>query len=183
MLLKIYRFFNNILYCIVYFFRWCKHESSKIEVESFIVSDNDIKILFVSDGINELIIDNNNLIRYLRHHILHNSDKFENVYFDKPVFVRFKYLNETYQICLSKLESTKDCHLDIVSSPKYLSAVINDDVYITDQIKELHGPTKNFFNHIPDAISDFSVLLAEHTGKLETFNMLGNKEVHILKSS
>lgn len=176
MLVKIYRVFNNILYCIVYFFRWCKRGSSgKVDIESLIVSDNDIKILSVNTD-----IDNDNLVKYLRHHILHSSDTFETIYFKKPIFVRFKYMNETYQICLAKLESTKDCHLDIVSNPKYLSAVVNNEIHITDKIKELHGPTKNFFNHIPDAISDFSVLLAEHSGKLETFNMFGEQKVHIL---
>jgi len=158
------------------------------KVESLIVTDSDIKIICADQN-----LDEQNLLNYLRHHILFTDDQFYVTYFDEPILVRFKYLNETYQICLKKLESTKDDHQDIICSPKYLSAIIKDPententINITEHFKEIHGHTKNFFKHIPDAVHDIPSILKDYNGglikngsKLHTFNMMGHENIHEL---
>lgn len=172
-LTKIRIVFNNILYTFVYYISCFRRKNNnKVEVESLIVSNPEIILIETSED-----VDSNNLLKYLRHNIMYTDDTFDITYFEKPIFVRFKYLNETYQICLTRLESTKDCHSDIIGTPKYLSAVINDEVHITEKMRELHGHTKNFWSHIPDSISDFSVLFNPYKGKLHTFDMIGQNKI------
>jgi hypothetical protein len=148
-------------------------------VDSFIITEDDIEILDLTKE-----VDRDNLIKYLRHHIMYTDDVFHPMYFfDGPLVVRFKYQNETYQICLKQLESKNNEHSVVMKEPKYLSAVvknsdIEEGICITEKIVELHGPTRNFFNHIPDSVSDFSVILRDHKGKLHTFDMMGNQKIH-----
>jgi len=151
------------------------------KVESLIVSDSSIQIINTNIQLNENEIDN--IRNYLHHHILYTDHTFHPTYFNNFLHVKFKYQNEMYQICLTKLESTKNEHLDVISTPKYLSAVIISDEgehCITDTIKEFHGHTKNFFKHIPDTIHDLSIILKDHkkyNSKLHTFDMMGNNQI------
>jgi hypothetical protein len=176
-------FYNSLLGIYIYiliFLGYHKEEDHK-PVESLIVINEDIEILDLTKE-----TDKDNLRKYLKHHIMNTDDKFHPMYFfDGPLIVKFKYLNEMYQICLTQLESKNTDHSVIKKEPKYLSAIIkineNDDGHcITEQFVEFHGPTRNFFNHIPDVISDFSIILKNHKGKLHTFDMMGNHKVHNL---
>jgi len=159
------------------------------EVDSLIVTKNEIEIIEMS-----IDTDKDNLINYLKHHIMYTDDKFHPMYFfDNHLFVRFKYQNEIFQICLTQLESKNTDHSVIMKEPKFLSAVIKKDTNknepdpsqncITEILVELHGPERNFFKHIPDTVCDLSVLLSlkKHTGLLYTFDMLGNDTIHELK--
>lgn len=151
------------------------------QVESFIVTEDGIEILSFNKE-----TDKENLIKYLKHHIMYTDDKFHKMYFfDEPLVVKFKYQNEIYQICLNQLESKNTDHSVVMKEPKYLSAVIKLDdedegICITEKFVEFHGPNRNFFKHIPDCVSDFSVIFKDHKGKLHTFDMMGNQEVHDL---
>jgi len=171
-LLNIYIYFMIYLGCSV---------GSKKEVDSFIVTKNDIEILDITKE-----IDKDNLNKYLRHHIMCTDDIFHPMYFfDGPLLVRFKYQNEIYQICLKQLESKNTDHTMTNKEPKFLSAVIkiheNDQgKCITEKLVELHGPDRNFFNHIPDTISDLPILLKDYRGKLHIFDMMGNQKIHEL---
>jgi len=144
----------------------------KNNADSFIVSDENINIIEITPPQES----DENIYLYLRHHILHTQDVFEKTYFEQPVFVKFKYLNETYRICLSKLESSSDDHLEITKSPRLLWAAV-DQKDVTDKLREFHGPSRNFFNHIPDAITDISHILAPNKGKLHTYDIMGKNKV------
>ena len=166
---------NYIVGLYFYMYNFFNNKSSEKKRESLIVTDTDIKILETT------LEDSKNLLNYLRHHIMYTDDTFENIYFEDPIFVKFKYLNETYQICLKKLESTKDDHAEIIKNPPPLVATIRDPSDsdkvthdITEKLRELHGSTKNFFKHIPDAEHELSDILKEHSGKeLHVFDAMG----------
>ena len=150
------------------------------QTSSFVIDENsEITIIEVNRN-----VDQTNLTKYLKHHIMLSDDKFKIEHFDEPLIVRFKYQNETYQMCLKHLISKNIDHSVSASEPKYLSAVIKhhdheEGVHITDLLVEFHGPKRNFFSHIPDVVSDISVLLKEHknNGKLYTFDMMGNQKI------
>jgi hypothetical protein len=151
-------------------------------VDSLIVTKEDIEVLHLSKN-----ADKDNIVNYLKHHIMYTNDKFHPMYFfDGPLIVKFKYQNEIYQICLIQLESKNTDHSVIMKEPKYLSAVIKknkDDEEgkcITEQFVEFHGPNRNFFKHISDTTSDFSVIFQNHNGILHTFDMVGNEQLRIL---
>jgi hypothetical protein len=159
---------------------------SKNDTSSFIFDEKNvnIKLYEVSKD-----IDTNNLIKYLRHHIMQTDDEFYPKHFEVPLFVKFGFQNEVYQICLSRIYSKKTDHSVSLKEPRILSAILkhheNDEddegISITEQLVEFHGPDRNFFSHIPDAISDISILLASHGGKeLHIFDMLGNKKIHTI---
>lgn len=153
------------------------------QIDSLIVANEDIQILDLTKN-----MDKENIIKYLRHHIMYTDDEFYKMYFfDGPLIARFKYQNEIYQICLSQLESKNHEQSVVMKEPKYLSAVIKNDENdegncITSKFVELHGPNRNFFKHISDTVSDFSVILKDHKGKLHTFDMMGNNQIHDLNS-
>lgn len=172
------------------FLTWCvylanlfgyKMLSNNIKASSFVIDENiaNIEIIEVNRS-----IDQNNLINYLKHHIMFTDDKFKIEHFHEPLIVRFKFQNEIYKIHLKHLISKNTDHSVSINDAKYLSAVIKnhdheEGIYITDLLVELHGPERNFFSHIPDVISDLSVLLKEYknNGKLYTFDMLGNQKI------
>jgi len=143
-------------------------------VESLIVTEESVQVLNLSKT-----VDSDNVSKYLRHHIMYTDDKFHEMdFFDGPLVVRFKYQNETYQICLKQLKSKNNEHTVVVRQPKYLSAVIkvgDSEESITEKIVEFHGPSQNFFSHILDAVSDIEVILKDHKGTLYTFDMLGRQ--------
>jgi hypothetical protein len=153
----------------------------KKEADSFIITENGIEIINLTKE-----TDRVNLIKYLKHHIMYTDDKFHPMYFfDGPLIVRFKYQNETYQVCLKQLESKNTDHSVSIKEPKILSAVVklNEDdegKCVTEQLVEFHGPNRNFFSHIPDTVADFSMILKDHRGELHTFDMMGNKNIHKL---
>ena len=90
------------------------------QVESFIITEDGIEILSFNKE-----TDKENLMKYLKHHIMYTDDKFHKMYFfDEPLIVRFKYQNEIYQICLKQLESKNTDHSVVMKEPKYLSAVV-----------------------------------------------------------
>jgi len=162
---------------------------TKKNVTSLIVSDYNISIISVNNYSTEInIASNENILNYLKHHILHTNDYFEFIIFTKPLFVRFSFRNQIYQICLKGLQSIKEDQTAIKTTPKYLSAIFNSDeneneYNVTEKILEFHGPTKNFFNHIPDAISDLTILMnfnLNHKGKLHTFDMMGCTNIYEL---
>jgi hypothetical protein len=148
------------------------------EADSFIITKDGIEIIDLTKE-----TDRGNLIKYLKHHIMYTDDEFHPMYFfDEPLIVRFKYQNETYQVCLKQLESKNTDHSVSIKEPKILSAVVklNEDdegKCVTEQLVEFHGPNRNFFSHIPDTVSDFSVLLKDHKGEIHTFDMMGNKNI------
>lgn len=115
------------------------------------------------------------------HHVIDENTNFSTQAFSSPLFVRFKYINEIYQICLVKLESTKDDHKPIEELPRYLSGTIitngGTEICVTQKLKEFQGFTRNFFKHIPDAIHDLSHLFKEHSGELHTFDMMGLSKI------
>lgn len=156
----------------------------KTDVSSFIIDEKDIEIIGVTKD-----TDRNNLVKYLKHHIMYTNDKFHPMYFfDGPLVVRFRYQNEIYRICLKQLESKHTDHSVSISEPMYLSAVVkqhnNDEgILITEQLVEFHGPGRNFFSHIPDSVSELTVLLSEHKGLLYTFDMLGNQKIYKLSNN
>ncbi len=169
---------------IIYAFIMGQTNSSSIEpVNSFIVTENDIDIITLSKE----EIDKENILNFLKHHIIYTDDKFYPMYFfNEPLIIRFKYQNEVYKICLNKLENERKEHLQIIRGPKILSAFIkngNDEEYITDEIIELHGPNRNFFSHIPDVESDISIILKKYKGNLYTFDMMGKHVIYDLVDS
>ncbi len=155
--------------------------TQKKEAKSFIITEDGIEILDLTKE-----VDKDNLLKYLKHHIIHSDDKFHPMYFfDEPLIVRFKYQNEIYQVCLRQLESKNTDHSITIKEPKFLSAIVKLDEKdegrcITEQLVEFHGPCRNFFSHIPDTISDFSVILKDIKGELHTFDMMGNQKIHRL---
>lgn len=150
--------------------------------ESFIYVENKIEILESNKD-----IDLDNIIKYLKHHIMYTDDNFHKLYFiDEPLIIRFKYQNEIYQMCLKQLECNNTDHSVIKKESKCLSAIVklNDDdddgICITDKFVEFHGPERNFFTHIPDCITDFSIILKDYKGKLCIFDMMGNQQIYLL---
>ncbi len=115
---------------------------------------------------------------------MYTDDKFYSInFFDEPLIVRFKYQNEIYQLCINQMKCKNIDHSVSVKDPKILSAVVKnkeEEKCITEQLVELHGPDRNFFSHIPDAISEKSILLKDHKGELHTFDMMGNKHIYRL---
>ncbi len=169
---------------IIYIYFWAIFGytvAPKKEVDSFIITEDGIEIIDLTKE-----TDRGNLVKYLKHHIMCTDDKFHPIYFfDEPLRVRFKYQNEVYQICLKQLESKNTDHSVIAKEPKILSAIVklyedDEGKCVTEQLVEFHGPDRNFFNHILDTVSDFSVLLKDHKGELHTFDMMGNKNIHKL---
>ena len=145
---------------------------------SLIIDNYDIEILNIETETETDHIDIENIKNYLNHHILLKDHMFKTQYFEKPIFVNFSYMNETYRICLKNMVHTNDNHEDIIKKPKILSAILKthqDEHDVTDIIRQYHGNNKNFFKHIPDAINDLSFLLDRH-GELHTYDMLGNIE-------
>ncbi len=179
------KFCEKFLGAYVFFWTLLGYLSaSKKETDSFIVTKEDIEILEYSRETNK-----DNLVKYLKHHIMYTDDKFYPMYFfDDHLRIRFKYQNEVYQLCISQMECKNTDHSISIKSPKILSAVIktheNDEgMCVTKQLVECHGPDRNFFSHMPDAVSDIPVLLKNHKGKkteLHTFDMMGNKYVYKL---
>lgn len=155
----------------------------KKNIDSFIIDNNDIEILHLSHD-----IDKENVFYYIRHHIMYTDDTFIPIHsLDEPLAVKFKYLNETYTIYLNKLISKNNEHSVIYKEPKILYAVMNshtdnNEIHITDEIVELHGPTRNFYNHIPDIVPFSKVLHSKYgNGKIITLDMIGNqKEEYII---
>jgi len=141
---------------------------------SFIITDKDVEILEINKN-----VDTENLLKYLKHHIMYTEDKFNKTYFDSPLIVKFKYQNEIYIIHLNKLECKNIDHSVIFKEPKFLSAVIKDED-ITKKLQELHGPSRNFFKHILDAVSDIHLLLSNYHGKLQIFDMMGQEFIVVL---
>ena len=147
--------------------------------------------LIPEDGIRIIeIYDNNNhslntkdIQNYLEHHILTNKDiknNFNNITFDNPIHIKFIHSNNIYKICLNGMTCTKEQHKNIISTPKFLSAVLkndNNEIYVTDELSEYHGPNKNYFSHIPDAISSLKYLLGNKKGELHTYDMMGNSNI------
>ena len=151
------------------------------QVSSFVIdenNENEIEIIDVNKNVNQT-----NLTNYLRHHIMITDDKFKTEHFDEPLIVRFKYQNEIYKIYLKHLISKNTDHSVSINGSRYLSAIIKkhdheEGIHITELLVELHGPKRNFFSHIPDVISDISILLKEHgCGKLYTYDMMGNQKI------
>ena len=84
-------------------------------------------------------------------------------------------------MCLKQLKSKNHDHSVIKKEPKYLSAVVKNgenEECVTNKLVEFHGPSRNFFIHIPDAVSDVRIILKNHKGKLHTFDMLGMQQIH-----
>lgn len=157
--------------------------SKPANVESLIPEDC-IRIIEISDDHNHGLSEEE-LCNYLEHHL--DSDgpepNFTKITFEHPVKIRFKHGNEIYSMCLKGMTSTRDDHKEIQTTPKYLSAVIrhgDDEICVTNRIREFHGHSKNFFDHIPDVISDLNVLLNDCEGQLHTYDMMGSSKVHDL---
>ncbi len=153
-------------------------------VESLIPEEN-IRIIEIIDDHDHGITEDE-LCRYLEHHIeLEGPDNFDKKTFEHPVTVRFKYRNEIYSMVLKGMTSTKDDHKEIKKTPKCLSAIIRytdsqgktNESCVTERIREFHGHSKNFFDHIPDVISDLDILLKGYKGQLHTYDMMGNTKV------
>lgn len=193
----------NIYILIRLFCRWDKRETI-IQVNSFVVPDdqlNNIEIIDCSGVVNSDNLVNdlvNDLVNYLKHHILYSDTTFTEHQFDRILSVRFKYQNEIYTICLNGLHSKKTEQTNVVKEPRILSAIIEGEVRnegevksegevkneetnidVTEEIVELHGPTRNFFKHIPDAIFDPAHILTKYNGfRLRVFDMLGREYVY-----
>lgn len=121
--------------------------------------------------------NNDNLLRYLRHHVASTGEEFQEVDFeDKLQIVEFFYNNEHYIICLRRLKSLKDDHLEVKRGPSFILAILkdnnNDSTDLTEKIKKLHGPTRNFFSHIPDTLSEIDKILTTITEYRGTLNIL-----------
>ena len=160
-----------------FYLRWF---GSKKKTES-LIPEKGIRIINIETLGSE--ISEEDLTNYLEHHLNEAEPNFEKVEFDNPIYVRFKYLNEIYQMCLNGLQSTRDEHKPFKTTPKYLSAVIKhngDEMCVTEKIREFHGHSRNFFDHIPDVVNDLNFLLKDHQGELHTFDMMGNVSVHKL---
>ena len=168
----------DILQNIIFRILDCFRQSKK--VDPFILDDcEDVKIVDVYPKIDNI----ENAYKYLKHHILYTDDTFDKIYFDNPIFIKFKYMNECYTICVQKFESTYTTHLNIIKEPKLLSAVVYDkndnEINITDKAREIHGHTRNFYEHIPDVITDRSIIF-NFKGKLNTYDMMGNYKTYKL---
>lgn len=196
------RWFNNmcskVLNVCIYLSKAMGYEiEKKNDSASFIIDENELE-----NGIENIIellmiskdTDKQNLIAYLKHHIMYTNDKFHPMYFfDEPLVIRFKYRKETYKICLKQLESKNTDHSVIAKEPKILYGVLkthseDEGKQITDELNEFHGPERNFFKHIPDTISELSILSKylenfennELHKELHTFDMVGNQKVYRL---
>jgi hypothetical protein len=175
----IIEYFINLFsyYVHTYFYRSIENENN---ISSFYdKKNNDISIIEVETN---NIIDYKNLIDYLKHHILFDNSVFYKQYFVRPIFVKFKHSGQIYKICLKKLECKNNQHTFIEKSPKILSAIVKKDceIDITETLKEFHGNNKNYFKHIPDAVSDLSYLLS-HDGELYVYDMAGNINKYDIK--
>jgi len=176
------KIYESVIYLYVLFWTSLGYTlAPKKDVESFIITENGIEIIDLTKD-----VDRNNLLKYLRHHIMYTDDEFHPMYFlDEPLIVRFKYQNEIFQVCLNQMESKNTDHSVSIKDPKILSAVVKLDENcqgkcITEKLVEFHGPDRNFFSHIPDTVSDFSVILKDYKGELHTFDMMGNQNIHKL---
>lgn len=167
-------------YCYKYI-KNIKNIKNNDDVSSFYEKKNNyISIIEVETN---NVIDYENLINYLNHHILLDNSVFYKQNFVRPIFVKFKYMGEIYKICLKKLESKNNQHKSIDKNPKILSAVLlkdENEIDITDTLKEFHGNDKNYFSHISDAISDLSYLL-DSDGELHVYDMIGNINKYNIK--
>lgn len=169
--------FSNIIH--TYFYKSVKNIEN---ISSFYEKkNNDISIIdVVSSEYDNEVINYDNIKNYLNHNILFYDSVFYKQYFHKPITVKFEHSGQIYRICLKKLECKNNQHSCIYKNPKILSASIikndneiDNEIDITDTLKEFHGNNKNYFAHIPDVISDLSYLL-NHDGKLYVYDMIGN---------
>lgn len=180
--MNLYYYLMEFLHIILNLF---DHKTTSIHNKHSLIIDNyDIEILNVETE-TESNVNVENIKNYLNHHILLKDHKFITQYFEKPIFVNFSYMNETYKICLKNMIYTYDNHEDIIKKPKILTAILKtheDEYDVTDIIRQYHGNNKNFFKHIPDVINDLSFILNRH-GELYMYDMLGNIEKHELKKN
>lgn len=150
------------------------HESNTIEilnVQCIVIQEDITKQLNVS-----------NILSYLVHHIIDHTIEFIKTEFKRPVIVKFKYNNNTYKICLERLKSTRMDQISCIPDPMILSASIHQpqgqnqdsERLITSEVIEYHGPDRNFFRNIPDAVSDISVLFGNNP--IYIFDIMGNKK-------
>lgn len=147
----------------------------KTNAESFVPEDR-IRIIEIIDKHNHNITEDE-LSNYLEHHLDEKPADFTKKEFKHPIIVRFKYQNEIYSMCLKSMKYTRNEHKEIKPTPKYLSAIIrhgDDEICVTQRIREFHGHSKNFFDHIPDVENDLKKLLENHKGDLYTYDMMGN---------
>jgi hypothetical protein len=99
------------------------------------------------------------------------------LYFPEPVAITFKFMNESYTMCVDKFESTNKDHAEVVKQPGILSAsIVEDDTDVTSKLREIHGHTKNYYMHIPDTVKDLSIIGREKT--LHIYDMMGNYIIH-----
>jgi hypothetical protein len=196
-----------------YYFRY----PSK-KVESFNPESDEIIVLDITNiDTQEIIPDSfselySNVQKYLDHHLSYeSSNTFVPIDFDSgPINVRFKHINEIYQISLKRLKSTNKDHGPINSTPLYLSGTVKykgKDTCVTQKLREFHGNNRNFFSHIPDTIHHISYYI-EHMisqspkrtkkdikgtpkhlqvifddykgGDLHTFDMNGQTKIHTI---
>ena len=154
----------------------------KGRVEPFDSGGNGIQILYVQSQCGYTNIDN--ILRYLKHHIMITHDTFDKIDFEFPIKVTYTYIGGKYEIWLTRLKSHNSEQLDIIREPMFLSVSV-DGVYdkdITNRLNQLHGPTSNFYAHIPDAVSINHVLysIIGNNKKITTFDMLGIENIIII---
>ncbi len=167
---QIYLFFIGIYeyFCFI----------NRSHINPIIITDEDISIVSINPS--ENIKSTENILNYLRHNILGLDCTFEKEEYKKPVAITFKYLNKNYKICLKSLSCNNKDHGVICETPKILSALIGEND-VTDLIKEFHGTTRNFYVHIPDAVSDLFYLLGQE-GELHIYNTMGKYEMYNLQN-
>lgn len=141
---------------------------------SLIHNDDKIDIISVSD----LSIDKENLLNYLHNNILKENVQFNRVLLSSPIYIKFTFRNETYSMCLKNLKSTHYEHSEIIERPFILCATIDNlsKTCVTDEIREFQGHYLNFWEHIPDVITDLGTIFKDFKGNyMNVFNL--NNEI------
>lgn len=181
-----YSYIHHTAYKIISFFI----DKKEINREPLIIDNEDVKILSVfttskSDTLSKSDIDN--IQKYIKNNIEYTDDVFEKCSYDSAIVINFKFKNESYSLYVDKMESTKDDHSDINHKPRFLAANVHKEeekIDVTGKMKEIHGHSRNFYEHIPDALHKDKVIkmhLEDHLGEndnLRIFDSMGNEHTY-----
>lgn len=178
-----YSAIDHTIGIIAYIFNFIGITQNNHQVYSFIIDENekikvlDINCILCTEEVTNKI-DVNNVENYLNHHYIDNTISFTATEYDRPIIVQFKYNNNIYKICLDKLKTLAKDQTTITREPMILSATIRTKFSkkcssITKEIVKFHGPDRNFFKHIPDAITDLNVIFGNNI--IYIFDSLGRK--------
>ncbi len=100
------------------------------------------------------------VMNYLKNNLLYENVEFNRRILSRYLIVEYKLYGKSYIIVLQNLTNTYKDHREIIRGPEILYAKDTTNCSnITKKCLKYYGHAKNFHYHIPDAVSDITLLL------------------------